>query len=320
MSEGIGNTSTIVSTVDSTSLIGQPYGFNNGMVTVNGWPVATGGYSTNVYLDTGSGTHISLGASGNGSKKRIGPKLFFSYVKSKLNKSEVKKLKARLSKLQTLVKNAEEMGQQALYEEFSKMLAMVARESEAVACGYETYINKKDVEKYMHLVTENDKAQKSVVYLKKLTDFPRAIPVNIQKIIKNTQKKGLFDELWVLYLDYTHEEVKTNKEKIRQKDPILFGKFSYDQDKFYFIADWIDEFCDLTLSKFVETLKDKEPEYQVSSVDDIDEKLIDRVKSEVKARQDRLDKTRPNNFHGLMAEEDKKTKPRKNLWQRIWDS
>src|SRR5271165_5267452 len=53
--------------------------------------------------------------------KRIGPKLYFNYVKSKLAKTQVKKLKARLTKLQALVKSADETGQKALYEEFSRM-------------------------------------------------------------------------------------------------------------------------------------------------------------------------------------------------------
>lgn len=270
----------------------------------------------------GSGGMIGLSQQvdemSDGTVKRLGPKLFFSYVKSKLNKTEKKKLTSRMRKLQALVKNAEEMGQQGLYEEFSKMLAVVARESEAVACGYDVWVDKKDIEKYMGKVTENDGSRQKIVFFKKLEEFPRAVPADIQKKIKDAKKKGVFDELWVLYLDYTGEEVKTNKEKIRQKDPILFGRFAYDPNKLFYIADWIDDYCDLTLSKFVDALKKDDKEYDVKVVEEIDESLMERIKKEVKERHERLSNTNPSNFRQLMTEEDKKPEPAKKRWYQFW--
>lgn len=287
---------------------------------------ATGSYSYVITPNWYGGSGGSISVSGevvtkkDGTVKRIGPKLFFSYVKSKLNKTEKKKLKIRMSKLQALVKNAEEMGQQGLFEEFAKMLAVVARESEAIACGYDTWINKTDIEKFMGQVTENDGTRQKIVFFKKLQEFPRAIPKDIQKVIKDANKKGVFDELWVLYLDYTGEEIKTNKEKIRQKDPILFGRFSYDPNKFFYLADWIDDYCDLTLNKFVDTLKKDDPEYNVGTVDEMDAAFVERIKKEVKARHERLTNTNPSNFRNLMTEEDKKTQPPvpKKRWYEVW--
>ena len=245
--------------------------------------------------------------------KRIGPKLFFSYVKSKLNKSQQKKLKARLGKLQQLVKQAEELNQQALFEELSKSLVLAVRESEAVACGYDTWLKQADVAKFMSMVRENDTANSSPVFFKKLEEFPRAIPANVKKALKAAQSKGIFDEFWILYLDYTREEVKTNKEKIRQKDPILFGRHSNDGEKLYFIIDWIDEYCDLTLSKFVEKMKTVDPEYDVTKVEEIDQAYIDRIKLEVQDRADRLAGTHSQNYRDRMAEEERLVRDRQAI-------
>lgn len=240
-----------------------------------------------------------------GSRKRIGPKLYFSYVKSKLNKLQTKKLKARLQKLQSLVKNADETGQKAQYEELSRMLVVAVRESEAAACGHNVYVNRADIDKFRYQVSENDNSHVNPIHFKKLEEFTRTIPAKIRKTIKSVQTKGLFDELWVLYLDYTGEVIKSNKEKIREKDPILFGKFNYDSERFYFIADWVDEYCDLTLSQFVDALKEKDEEYDLGKVEDMSQDYLERIKKEIKERDERLKGTNSSNFRNNMVEEDR---------------
>lgn len=249
------------------------------------------------------GTQFPAGI--NNARKRIGPKLYFSYVKSKLTKTQVKKLKSRLQKLQALVKNAEEVGQNAAYEAFSRMLVIAVREAEAAACGYDVFVNKQDVEKFRYQVTENESSHNNPVRFEKLEEFPRALPAKIQKVVKSVQKKGLFDELYVLSLDYSNEKIKSTKEKIREKDPILFGKFAYDDQRLYFIADWVDEYCDLTLSKFVDELKQKDETYNTSTLEDLTPEYLERIKNEIKERDERLGDVNLGNFRNKMAEEDK---------------
>ncbi|HXN74858.1 MAG TPA: hypothetical protein VN855_00005, partial [Candidatus Acidoferrum sp.] len=193
----------------------------------------------------------------------------------------------------------------ALYETLSKMLVVAVRESEAAACGYDVFVNQKDVTKFMGLVTEDDTSHKNPVFFKKLEEFPRALPAKIQKTVKSVQSKGLFDELWVLYLDYSGEEIKSTKEKIREKDPILFGKFSYDDQRLYFVADWIDEYCDLTLSKFVDEMKQNDGEYETSSMGEITPEYLERIKEEIKERDIRMKNVNSQNYRDKMAEEDR---------------
>lgn len=52
------------------------------------------------------------------------------------------------------------------------------------------------------------------------------------------------------------EEQGKVEEERRSKDPILFGVFQDNQsrtviDRFYYLGDWVDEYCDLTLDKMV---------------------------------------------------------------------
>ena len=262
-------------------------------------------YTFSVIGTDQSGIGISLQSQGIVTPgKRISPRLYFNYVKSKLSKLETKKLKSKLQKLQALLRNSEEVGQTALSEEYQKMLLVAVRDSEAASCGYDTYILGEHINKFRYLVKENDKANVNPVEFKKLSEFPRSIPANIQKTIKAVQKKGLFDELHVLYLDYTKEPIKSNKEKIREKDPVLFGTFAYDPSKYYYIADWVDEYCDLTLGKFIDTLKTNDKEYDVNVIEDISTDYLARIKAEIKELEERLSSTRPNNFRDKMKEEE----------------
>lgn len=264
------------------------------------------------YSDSVSGVgnvQSTLKVTNNG-QGQISPKLYIKFVKSKLTKIQQKKLKIRLGKLQKMVQNAHDMGQTSMYENLSKMLATVIRESEAVVCGINTYIDREAINKFMHRVKENP------VRFDLLEKFPRTIPVNIQTQIKTVQKRKLFDNLHVLYLDYTKEDNRSTKEKIRDKDPILFGTYSYQPDRFYYICDWVDEFCDLTLEKFVDKMKEEDPEFALIEVPDMNEEMFETIKKEVKERHERLSNTNPGNYRGLMVAEDAVKNDRKFDYQK----
>ena len=96
--------------------------------------------------------------------------------------------------------------------------------------------------------------------------------------------KNIFDEFYVIFTDYTgSEERKVEKER-RDKDPILFGVFKNATnvaDRFYFLGDWVDEYCDLTLDKMIEQYQEK---YKVSPahetyIPNTTEELIEILKS-----------------------------------------
>ena len=65
----------------------------------------------------------------------------------------------------------------------------------------------------------------------------------------------IFDNYAILHYDPDLEAYsETIEETKKRRDPILFGLIK-GSNKLYYITDWIDEFCDPTLDKFVETLQ-----------------------------------------------------------------
>ena len=86
----------------------------------------------------------------------------------------------------------------------------------------------------------------------------REVPDDLVEVV--TKTKDIFDAFYVVFTDYTGiEERKVDKER-RDKDPILFGSFKNSTnvaDRFYFLGDWVDEYCDLTLDKLIVEYKDK---------------------------------------------------------------
>lgn len=72
------------------------------------------------------------------------------------------------------------------------------------------------------------------------------------ELVKKAKDSKCFDEIMILNLDYPRYE-REQEEKMKAKDPIAFGVVTELPNHLFFIADWIDEKCDLTLSKIMET-------------------------------------------------------------------
>ena len=124
-----GLSSATSSTVDATSATGTgAWTTTDNYVHVTYEPQQYHHYGSNV------GTEIKFDFAAD-NKNVIHPRLYFRFVKSKLTKLEERKLNKRLLLLQKFVKSAEDMGQQALYEEFSRKIAITVREQELWACG-----------------------------------------------------------------------------------------------------------------------------------------------------------------------------------------
>lgn len=245
------------------------------------------------------------------SKNNINPKLYFTYVKSKFTTIEQEVLKKNLTKLKKLIVLSKEMNQQAYYESLCLELAKIIREQEVQVLGYDKKLDISIIEKFRYQVKDN------CIKFESLEKFPRIIPKKVRSIIKRVQDLKVFDELYVLYIDYAGETIKTNKERIKEKDPILFGRFSFDSNTVYYITDWVDKYCDLTLIKLIDTLKITDPEFELDSIPEIDDKYVKKIMKEVDDRVKRLSITRPSNFVGLMGEEDRVNKA--GFFKRLWD-
>lgn len=83
-------------------------------------------------------------------------------------------------------------------------------------------------------------------------------------------KLHVFDNYCILHYDpekksYQMTVEERERERIKKNDPILFGILRGSRD-LYYIADWIDETCDLTLDKFIKTLDEKEENFEIGKV------------------------------------------------------
>lgn len=270
-------------------------------------------------ISTGSGVEARL--EGKKVDTGISPRLYFRFIKAKFSKLEKGKLRTKVVKLQTLVSRAKEFQQQALYEKLSEMIAVTVRELEAVTLGIDTYILKKDVEKYREQVSESAAKggrDKVSVFFKPLAEFPRIIPKEPGNKINRVKDLKLFDNYHVLYLDYSKEELKTNAKKVREKDPIVFGSYAYAPDNLYYICDWQDKFCDLTIDKLVDTLRLSDKDFALSKTPEFNAKFFERIKNEVLERHERLSSTNKDNWRDQEQKAKDAEKQRRRRSWRFW--
>lgn len=87
-----------------------------------------------------------------------------------------------------------------------------------------------------------------------LKNYGRVIPEEVVDKIDKVNQLEIFDNYAVLYYDPDGKVYKeTAKEEAKRRDPIIFGVIASSKKRYY-ITDWIEEYCDLTLEQFVDTL------------------------------------------------------------------
>lgn len=124
----------------------------------------------------------------------------------------------------------------------------IDREREVVRAGVTKFVYRSDIEDYIDNVSKDD------VKIIELKNYERDIPNEIVEVVERVGK--YFDNLYVLFTDYTGKVERQIKKEERTKDPILFGVFRNNEtrtviERFYYLGDWEDEYCSLTLDKMV---------------------------------------------------------------------
>ena len=228
--------------------------------------------------------------SGSKDGKEIPPQLYFKFVKSRLRGMQPKRLEADVAALRAGIESAGLLKQRALYEALQQELAITLHQMLCRVHGYERFLMPEDVTKFMARVTEKP------IAFKPLADFPRPIPEMQKKMITEAMEKKLFDEVMILYIERKGGELKTTEKKIKEKDPIAFGRLNIPGSPLYYICDWIDEFCDLTLDKFVTRMNLVEPGYHVKELKPVSEKDVTELVARVRQRHERLQNTNRQNW------------------------
>lgn len=202
--------------------------------------------------DFGNSVSNGFVSIGGGNTKGIHPVLAFKYIKKKFGVLENMKIKRRLEKLEKAFYQAIDNGQEALSEKFLRELSRETRESALYAKGIKYYIERSDISRVKYKIKDGHIADT------KFEDFTKIIPKNV---LNEKKKYNDFFDGFVIYHYYNNEieEKIAKKQKMskveieKMKDPILFGWIK-ECDRLYFIADWEDEYCDLTFDEIVDVI------------------------------------------------------------------
>ena len=154
----------------------------------------------------------------------------------------------RVEKYLKAIHDAKLIGQEALAEKLMR---------EMVANKYESFLA---AEGYYHVVTEEQvmefaKKSERGISLDYVKNYVRPIPQDVVDKIAEADKLEVFDNYVIMHYDPKGKARQdTAKEEAKKRDPIVFGVIA-GSTKLYYITDWVDEYCNLTLEKFVDTLK-----------------------------------------------------------------
>lgn len=233
----------------------------------------------------------------------------FEEIKNNKKVLNHESLKTIRDNLVSTLESALSIDQTKLVQKTTFLLKNIKRENELLDYGIDTYIYKEELQDLIkNLNMTNDKN----IFLIELKNFERPIPKEVQEKIKYCKDNKLFDEYYILFTDYTKKKqniAKNGNAKTKEKDPIIFGAFidrtyktTMMSERIYYIADWIDEYCDLTLEKLISIdnniVKNIDKQRNINDLLKLSESLLEKEKvQELKSRNSFLSKFK-NMFKG----------------------
>lgn len=211
-----------------------------------GWgtiSVGGGTYGTQTYAVTGMTDTASFEGRIPPKESKLKPEWYFKILKKKLTLLETRSLKKRLKTLEKAFNAATNNGQIGFGEKILREAVITSREALIAAKGVRFFINRDDANKY------KNKLKTGHISDTQFKDYTRLVPKAVLKKKEKTQ--AAFDG-FVIYHYWNDEQIDaknmSQEEKRAMKDPILFGWIK-EVDRLYFVADWIDEACELTFDE-----------------------------------------------------------------------
>lgn len=178
------------------------------------------------------------------------PSEYFDSLKDSKQEITSEKLRNSYDVILKLAEKYQKTGQTKSLGRLKFLAKVLGEEEKLIELGVTTFIYRQNIEDYI------DNVNSDVVKIIELKNYMREIPEEAVEVVEKT--KDIFDEFYVVFTDYTKREERKIAQERREKDPILFGCFrenSYVGDRFYFLADWVDSYCDLTLDRMIAEYK-----------------------------------------------------------------
>lgn len=203
--------------------------------------------------------------------EQLTPQQYFERVKDKKQHCTDEMLSQVYDNCLTLLNKYRITNQTVGMQKLLFHLECIEKEREIIKLGVDTFVYKDDIEDYIEHVA--DEAVKVI----ELERYEREIPDEIVAVIEKVKDK--FDKLYVIFTDYTGRTERHVKKEQRAKDPILFGAFLNEKDhvvidRFYYLGDWVDEYCDLTLDKMVNEIRSNQQrniKHEIKTPADVEE-------------------------------------------------
>ena len=221
--------------------------------------------------------------------KKMSVSEYFDYVKDMKKTTDSESVRKMIEVCEGLLKKFNILNQREAAQKAVNALHVMKKDLELYEKGIKQYVHIDDVTKYLKTIADHS------VKLIEVENFPREIPDDV--IEKWLAVKDNFDQGFIVFTDYTEKtEAKDTvaeasgkkstqaavEEKRKEKDPILFGAVRVNEnnsslrgntyEKLYFVADWIDEYCDLTFDKLVEKMSEELGENPVHDIKPIETK------------------------------------------------
>lgn len=199
---------------------------------------------------------------------------YFDDLKEKCVDINLDNLEKSLQEIPAQIQKAEKIGQKFLAEKLKRHIYLIMKEKTLLNYGINKYVSLYDINRFI------DGIEDYVVKFCEIMAFPRIIPNEVVEKIEKMKSLGLFSEFYIVFTDYTDEEIisdKAKKQREINRDPIVFGTINGYQDRYYFIADWVDEYCDITFDKMVNTLQSMDKSYKPKEIIEGIEEYIAKV-------------------------------------------
>jgi hypothetical protein len=169
------------------------------------------------------------------------------FTSLKNNVAELEIVAERAAGYAAAMQRARESGQTALLEQLEQGLGAARGEAQLVAMGLGKYLDEAQVVVFV-------KQAKKGLRLDWIANFTRVVPTTLIALKMQADQRGVFDNYVILHYDPKKKSwAETNAEKARRKDPILFGVME-GKRRLYYVGDWVDELCDLTLDGVADVL------------------------------------------------------------------
>lgn len=184
--------------------------------------------------------------------KVISASEYFNRIKNLKNTATLKELQDSYPLFIKLADKYKTLGQERALEKLCFVASTLSNQEKLIELGINQFVYRDAIEEYI------DHVAKNVAKIIELKNYIREVPDEILEVYEKT--KDIFDEFFVLFTDYTGKEERRVEKERREKDPILFGTFKNSNtilDRFYFLGDWVDEYCDLTFDKMIDQYEKK---------------------------------------------------------------